>query len=428
MAPTTYDEWLGRTRATEPARRRGSSPGAGHPSTRRGAARRARAVRIAVVVVGLVTAVLALGGPAAATWSVVGTDPATGQVGAAVASCVDVHDLTTTMALVPGVGGAVSVGQSAGTTPTLLAAALRQERTSSAVVTAVRSPAVDTGAALREYGVAMLHGGAATATGADTVGTSGGELAGRGSAAVQGTVLASPAVLAATARAYDIARGPLASRLLAALDAGAAAGGDRGCGRQARAASLVVLGPHSAVFVPLAGTAAGAASDRRLLTSGLSPQQVAAALRAQAVLPTPTGPRAPLVYLSAVTGPGSNALATLDARYARMLAASRTSSTTTTATIVDPADAQWLTVAALILFCVVGLVIAALIIAGLRRAERHARSQREDGGAPRLRPYRGEVAHLFDVDLAAAARRRRGAAGRARDEGEQSSVRSGSTW
>jgi len=82
-----------------------------------------------------------------------------------------------------------------------------------------------------------------------------------------------------------------------------------------------------------------------------------------------------------------------------------------TAQVIDPAYSEWLTIAAIIAFCVVGLTIAALIIAGLRRANRRAAlaALAEEPLTPARTPYRGEVARLFDVDLAAA--RRRPAAG-----------------
>ena len=82
-----------------------------------------------------------------------------------------------------------------------------------------------------------------------------------------------------------------------------------------------------------------------------------------------------------------------------------------TAQVIDPAYSEWLTIAAIIAFCVVGLTIAALIIAGLRRANRRAAlaALEEETLTPAHTPYRGEVARLFDVDLAAA--RRRPAAG-----------------
>lgn len=64
--------------------------------------------------------------------------------------------------------------------------------------------------------------------------------------AVQGNILTSAEVLTATPAAFqrDPSR-PLAERLLTALEAGAAEGGDRRCGVQtARSAYLVVARPH----------------------------------------------------------------------------------------------------------------------------------------------------------------------------------------
>ena len=68
-------------------------------------------------------------------------------------------------------------------------------------------------------------GNAATYTGAECMAWAGG-LTGPGFAC-QGNILAGPAVVSEMAAAYQAARGSLADRLVAALAAGQAAGGDR---------------------------------------------------------------------------------------------------------------------------------------------------------------------------------------------------------
>jgi len=84
----------------------------------------------------------------------------------------------------------------------------------------------DDGRAQRQVHVLPLHGPAAGFTGAQCVDWCG-HLAGEG-LSVAGNMLAGPRVIAATAEAFERSRGlGLAERLLAAMDAGEAAGGDK---------------------------------------------------------------------------------------------------------------------------------------------------------------------------------------------------------
>jgi uncharacterized Ntn-hydrolase superfamily protein len=100
-----------------------------------------------------------------------------------------------------------------------------------------RLTAADDGREHRQLGVVDAGGGSATFTGSDCLDWAGG-IAGAGFAA-QGNILVSGATVEAIATAFERSHGrPLAERLLAALAAGEAAGGDRR-GRQS-AALLVV--------------------------------------------------------------------------------------------------------------------------------------------------------------------------------------------
>ena len=94
----------------------------------------------------------------------------------------------------------------------------------------------DEGSAQRQLGLVDASGGAASFTGAECIEWAGG-LTGDGFAC-QGNILTGPDVVEEMARAYREASGELVDRLLAALMAGDAAGGDRR-GRQS-AALLVV--------------------------------------------------------------------------------------------------------------------------------------------------------------------------------------------
>ena len=94
----------------------------------------------------------------------------------------------------------------------------------------------DSSASSRQLGVVDVRGGSAAYTGTSCL-TYAGHIIGKGYTA-QGNILASDAVVKAIARTFEITPGDLADRLLAALDAGEAAGGDKR-GRQS-AALLVV--------------------------------------------------------------------------------------------------------------------------------------------------------------------------------------------
>ena len=113
-------------------------------------------------------------------------------------------------------------------------ALLREGRTADEVVQAVVG--ADDGRDDRQLGVVDAHGGSATFTGSACFDWAGGRT-GPGWAA-QGNLLVSAATVDALAETFAASSGPLAERLLAALAAGEAAGGDRR-GRQS-AALLVV--------------------------------------------------------------------------------------------------------------------------------------------------------------------------------------------
>jgi uncharacterized Ntn-hydrolase superfamily protein len=113
--------------------------------------------------------------------------------------------------------------------------ALLQEGVSAGAA-AARLTGTDDNRAARQLGVVDASGGAATFTGDECMAWANG-MSGDGFAC-QGNILVGPEVVEAMARAFRGAEGELADRLLAALVAGDAAGGDRR-GRQS-AALLVV--------------------------------------------------------------------------------------------------------------------------------------------------------------------------------------------
>jgi uncharacterized Ntn-hydrolase superfamily protein len=157
------------------------------------------------------------------TWSIVARDPATGAFGVSVAS-----RFFATGALVPWAdGGAGALATQALANPTYGPRGLRMLRegkSAEAVVAALVGS--DAGRSVRQLHVVDARGGAAGHTGSDCEPWCGHAI--HAGFSVAGNLLAGPEVLAETARAYREREGePFARRLIAALVAGEAAGGDR---------------------------------------------------------------------------------------------------------------------------------------------------------------------------------------------------------
>jgi uncharacterized Ntn-hydrolase superfamily protein len=167
------------------------------------------------------------------TYSLVAFDPGTGECGVAVQShWFSVGGLVTWGA--PGVGAvATQANIEVAYGPRGLA---RMSAGASAPEALVELIAADPQAAVRQVAMVDSHGGVAAHTGADCMSFAGQEVGHHHSA--QANLMASDRVWGAMSEAYLGASGPLVARLLDALDAGEAAGGDVR-GRQS-AAILVV--------------------------------------------------------------------------------------------------------------------------------------------------------------------------------------------
>ena len=220
---------------------------------------RSVAARAVVGLLAPVVAALAVAGPAAATWSIVAVDPETGQVGAAMASCVpagllgEPDQVLVPVVLVPGRAAAVTQGSIDPDAPfglrQLLADGAGPRRAIDEVL------AVDAQPTVRQFGVVVVPGTsaageesatAAAHTGADAEAARA-DATGPGVSA-QGVLLASEEVVQATLVAAERALGdgrPLADALVAGLIAGAEAGGDRRCDEDQAAlfAHLAVADP-----------------------------------------------------------------------------------------------------------------------------------------------------------------------------------------
>ena len=167
------------------------------------------------------------------TFSIVARDPATGELGVAVAS-----KFLSVGAVVPWArAGVGAVATQAWANTSYGPRGLRLlARGLPAAAALDRLVAADAGRAQRQAGMVDAAGNAATYTGAECMAWAGG-VTGPGFAC-QGNILAGPAVVSEMAAAYQAARGSLADRLVAALAAGQAAGGDR---RGQQSAALLVV-------------------------------------------------------------------------------------------------------------------------------------------------------------------------------------------
>lgn len=155
------------------------------------------------------------------TYSIVARDPATGSLGVAVQSYVFGVGALVPFAR-PGIGAVASQSFADPSYGVRCLDALAAGATAANALEQAR--AADPAAALRQIGVAAADGSAAAFTGASCIDHAG-EVVGDGFA-VQANMMASPRVWPAMAEAFTSAAGPLARRLLAALCAGEAAGGD----------------------------------------------------------------------------------------------------------------------------------------------------------------------------------------------------------
>jgi len=180
-----------------------------------------------------------------ATFSIVAYDPATGDLGVGVAS-----KFPAVGALVPWAKAKVgAIATQALANPTYGPQGLQMmELGFSAEETLNQLTKNDSGREDRQVGVVDAKGRAATFTGKNCFDFAGG-ITGE-NFAVQGNILAGRAVIEAMAEKFQKTSGPLAERLVAALEAGDAAGGDR---RGKESAALLVVRE---------GAAYGGAGDR----------------------------------------------------------------------------------------------------------------------------------------------------------------------
>jgi uncharacterized Ntn-hydrolase superfamily protein len=189
------------------------------------------------------------------TWSIVAADPISGDVGLAVASCVPDFHADVVAALVPGLGAAATQAEFDLANRDRVYESLLAGQPAAAIIDQVGDAAFDARAGSRQYGLVTIQDGRAQTaafTGSDTFPYAGDRQAPAAGVTVQGNFLAGEAVVDAALAAFleDDPAGynALPDRLLRALEAGSAAGGDARCNNDqvkqtaATAAILVARG------------------------------------------------------------------------------------------------------------------------------------------------------------------------------------------
>lgn len=213
-----------------------------------GSATITRSSQILVSVLLAFGGVLVVAGPVGATWSIVGVDSETGEVGAAIASCVpgevlgELAEPLVPVVLVPGVAAAVTQGQLNIAAPARINELLDAGAEPDEIVADLIGEDFDELAPLRQHAVARLPDSVAAHTGAEN---SPEALDRQGErVSVQGNLLAATTVVTDSLSTFDRVRGSggdLADALVEALLAGSDAGGDRRCGDQTALFAQVVV-------------------------------------------------------------------------------------------------------------------------------------------------------------------------------------------
>jgi uncharacterized Ntn-hydrolase superfamily protein len=187
---------------------------------------------------------------ASATWSIVILDRATRRIGVAGASCTD--DVYGIMGLLPGKGVLIAQAVSSAPSIQLGMKLLGEGAPVDSVWRAISDTTIDRQLGTRQYALATLHGDIVQFTGADTPDYHGDRKA--ADVLVQGNTLPGPEVLDRVMAAIGDARAKgrrMEDALMAGLQAGADAGGDKRCGAQrATSAFLVIARPDEPVGRP----------------------------------------------------------------------------------------------------------------------------------------------------------------------------------
>jgi uncharacterized Ntn-hydrolase superfamily protein len=197
------------------------------------------------------------------TYSIVAVDPVTGNVGVAGASCVPISagGMTT---LVPGKGAAATQAAFTLQNQAKVFDLLLQGATASEIIEFVSDDSYDADVEIRQYGVVTLNEGiiqVAGFTGKENNDWAGDQQDSTMAVSVQGNTLADAAVVSNALAAYideEIGTVELPDRLLRALEAASAAGGDSRCNQAGiqQTAQAAFIAVAKADQLPFAATLA----------------------------------------------------------------------------------------------------------------------------------------------------------------------------
>lgn len=168
------------------------------------------------------------------TWSIVAIDLETGEVGAAGASCVPVN-ATALAALVPGMGVAATQAEFSLENRDAVFTMLQEDLPAEEILEQMTVGSSDPRLALRQYGIVTFDGEEVQAvgfTGESNFSWAGDSQNSQLAVSIQGNMLESENVIGWSLEAFKAADfGPLSlpDRLMRALEAGSAAGGDKRC-------------------------------------------------------------------------------------------------------------------------------------------------------------------------------------------------------
>jgi uncharacterized Ntn-hydrolase superfamily protein len=180
------------------------------------------------------------------TWSIVAADPITGDVGVAGASCVAMY-ADGIAALVPGKGAGVAQALLDLENRNLVFNRIVAGDAADEVVKKVTDSSYDNGVEDRQYGIVTIKNHSVQVkafTGKEAMTWAGSDTDLANGVTIQGNILAGPSVVGDAMKAFKTEK-LLSDRLMRALEAGSAAGGDVRCNnarvKQTAAAAFIMV-------------------------------------------------------------------------------------------------------------------------------------------------------------------------------------------
>lgn len=205
------------------------------------------------------------------TWSIVAIDAVTGDVGVAAATCAPMTYIDNLAALVPGKGAAASQALVSLENRKTVFRLLQEGHSAEDIIQHVTDLAFDALVERRQYGVITLSNGLiriAAFTGRNALHWAGDQQDISMGVTVQGNILVGEAVVADAMQAFkerdDQGYNALPDRLMRALEAGSAAGGDRRCNNN----QVMQTAASAFILVARGGDPPYAARDRGITDMG----------------------------------------------------------------------------------------------------------------------------------------------------------------